>query len=128
MTDRLIRATGEDEKEKAMAKYDLAPFAAINANAYLEYMAKHPEQEHIALTRGQLEAICRDLADYTDRDADATGWAEQATRSAGAINRLTLALERIRDQTKACEIDAAYHEAVIALDEQQSVLPLEETT
>jgi len=47
-----------------MAKYDLAEFAAINARAYREYMARHPDQQRISLTREQLEAICRDLEDY----------------------------------------------------------------
>jgi hypothetical protein len=60
----------------------------------------------------------REHALYAARDADATGWAEQATRSAGAINRLVLALERIREHTKAGAIELAYHEAVITLDEQ----------
>ncbi|MDQ2787979.1 MAG: hypothetical protein M3Y58_23615 [Chloroflexota bacterium] len=77
-------------------------FAAINARCYREYMARHPESR-ITLTRSQLEAICRDLADYTDRDADARGWAEQATKTAAENARLrerlamvaeTVALER----------------------------------
>jgi hypothetical protein len=71
-----------------MAKYEYAPFAATNAKAYRDYLAKYPQQRTIPLTRAQLEAICRDLSDYTDRDAEATAWAEQATRSAARIAEL----------------------------------------
>jgi hypothetical protein len=71
-----------------MAKYEYAPFAAINAQAYRDFMRDNPATVYISLTRAQLEAICRDLSDYTDRDADATAWAEQATRSAARIAEL----------------------------------------
>jgi hypothetical protein len=89
-----------------MAKYEYAVFAATNAKAYRDYLARQPDAEHVTLTRGQLEAICRDLSDYSDlhadmeqgaeviaalaayRDADATAWAEQATRSAARIAEL----------------------------------------
>jgi hypothetical protein len=88
-----------------MAKYEYAPFAATNAKAYRDYLAKHPDAEQIPLTRGQLEAICRDLEAYTDRDADATAWAEQATRSAGEVGvlraRLADAQQTVRDYEDA---------------------------
>jgi hypothetical protein len=71
-----------------MAKYEYAPFAALNAKAYRDYLKMHRGLQKITLTREQLEAICRDLLDYTDRDAEATAWAEQATRSAARIAEL----------------------------------------
>jgi hypothetical protein len=79
-----------------MAKYEYAPYAATNAKAYRDYLAKHPQQRAIPLTRAQLEAICRDLEAYADLYADATAWAEQATRSAARIAELEAERELIR--------------------------------
>jgi membrane-bound ClpP family serine protease len=80
-----------------MAKYDLAPFAALNAKAYRDYLAKYPKRHTVFVTREQLEAICRDLEAYTDRDADATAWAEQATKNAARIAELEAVLEGVRE-------------------------------
>jgi hypothetical protein len=94
-----------EKGETMMAKYDTAMFSATNAKAYLGYLAKHPGLRHITITRGQMEAICRDILDYADRDAEATAWAEQATRSAGEIGviraRLADAQQTVRDYEDA---------------------------
>ncbi len=48
-------ATETTEGRAGMENYDLAEFAAINARAYREYMARHPESR-ITLTREQWDA------------------------------------------------------------------------
>jgi archaeosine-15-forming tRNA-guanine transglycosylase len=53
-----------------MAKYEYAPFAAINAQAYRDFMRDNPATVYISLTRAQMEAICRDLSDYSDLHAE----------------------------------------------------------
>jgi hypothetical protein len=79
--------------------------AAINARAYRDYLERHPRVTAITLTRPQLEAICRDLEAYTDRDAEATAWAEQATRSAAEMARLRVVVDaalRDREHFREC--------------------------
>ena len=76
-----------------MAKYELAFLARVNGNAYRDYLTKHPEAETITLTRPQMEVIIRDLCAYSDRDAEATAWAEQATTNAARIHILEVAIE-----------------------------------
>jgi hypothetical protein len=87
-----------------MAKYEYAPFAAFNARAYRAYLKRHPKEQHVTLRREQLEAICRDLLDYTDRDAEATAWAEQATRNAARIAELEHELRVARGMAIVREI------------------------
>lgn len=83
-----------------MAKYDLAEFAAINARAYREYMARHPESR-INLTREQLEAICRDLDDYASAATELAQLRRvleiERGQVAGEIESLRYALGDIRD-------------------------------
>jgi hypothetical protein len=86
-----------------MAKYETAWAAKINGNAYRDHLSRHPDADRITLTRAQMEVIIRHLCDYTDRDADATAWAEQATRSAARIAELEAErdeLARIQDEAE----------------------------
>jgi archaeosine-15-forming tRNA-guanine transglycosylase len=104
-----------------MAKYETAWAAKINAKAYRDYLAKHPQQRAIPLTRAQLEAICRDLSDYSDLHADATAWAEQATRSAARIAELEAERERLqRIETAAQAVCAAFERLCVCHDEFDS--------
>jgi hypothetical protein len=85
-----------------MAKYDNAPFAKVNGEAFREMMRREPDRQTFTLTRDQLEAICRDLIEYTDRDADASAWAAQATKNAGENGILRARLETAFAELKAC--------------------------
>jgi hypothetical protein len=84
-----------------ITKYDLAPAARSNAEAYRAYLRGHPDGMYVTLTRGQLEAICRDLADYADLYDDARGWAQQATANAAEIARLRGTLAKSQERLHA---------------------------
>ena len=80
-----------DVHAQALATADMRylAHAVVNGVAFREMMTREPEREIWSLTRGQLEAICRDLIAATKRDEEAAQWAEQATKNAADIHRLT---------------------------------------
>jgi hypothetical protein len=84
----------------------LAFLAKYNGLAYRDFLARHPDLEKITLTRQQMEAIIRDLIDYTDRDEEATAWEEQATRSAARIAELEATLTEVLAMERRCLEDS----------------------